>query len=370
MAIVRIALPSVNPFDLVCASPFVRPERCPYCGSQLLQRWGVVQKPLRDTEYAAVLVYRFRCAEPECGRTFRHYPQGVEGADMSMRLRTLAALAWAMGLSLRGVGTVFSAFGAHLGLSRMSVWRAVQQVGVQLRARLRTEQVHHKVRVLGVDGAWVRLGGERVGVMVAVDMGSGHLVHIEVLDEHDPDEVCRWLRPLVTQLGVEVVVTDDLNSYEPICETLGVERQVCQFHTLRWVGKALRELEPQIEERWPKFMWVLDEVRGLVNELPDGGDAQLLEMWRAIQQECGSRPQKEEANALQRLGGLLIKLSEHWPRYRLFLTDRGTALGVPSTNNLTEQCIGNGKVRSRTVRGYKSREGVLAAFLVCALRFA
>jgi transposase-like protein len=367
MAIVRIALPSVN---LSSASPFVRAERCPYCHSQILQRWGAVQKPLRDTEYQTLPVYRFRCTEPECGRTFRHYPQGVESADMSVRLRTLAALAWAMGLSLRGVGTIFSAFGAQLGLSRMSVWRCVQRVGGQLRARLRTEQSRHKVRVLGVDGAWVRLGGERVGVMVAVDMGTGHLVHIEVLDEHDPQEVCRWLRPLVEELGVEVVVTDDLNSYEPICEALGVERQVCQFHMLRWVGKALRELEPQIEERWPQFKWVLDEVRELVNALPEGGDAQLLELWQQIQQECGSRPQTEQANALQRLGGLIIRLSEHWPRYRLFLTERGRELGVPPTNNLTEQCIGNGKVRSRTVRGYKSQDGVLGAFLVCALRLA
>ncbi len=43
---------------------------------------------------------------------------------------------------------------------------------------------------------------------------------------------------------------------------------------------------------------------------------------------------------------------------------------VPATNNLTEQMIGNDKVRSRTVRCYKSRGGVLAAFLVCAARLA
>lgn len=45
------------------------------------------------------------------------------------------------------------------------------------------------------------------------------------------------------------MVTDDLNIYDGVSEQLGVERQVCQFHMLRWVGKALRELEVQIEER-------------------------------------------------------------------------------------------------------------------------
>jgi hypothetical protein len=30
----------------------------------------------------------------------------------------------------------------------------------------------HKVRVLGVDGAWIRLKGQTTGVMVAVDNGT------------------------------------------------------------------------------------------------------------------------------------------------------------------------------------------------------
>lgn len=362
MAIVRIQLPPVN---LTTAA---RPKQCPRCGCEILQRWGRVDKPLRDIEVEQVQVYRFRCTNAGCKATFRHYPDGVDAADMSLRLRLLAALAWSMGLSLRGVGTIFSAFGAELGVSRMSVWRAVQSLAEKMRRHLGTSQTKHKVRVLGVDGAWVRLRGKTTGVMVAVDMGNGQMVQMEVLNERDPEAVCQWLRPLVEELGVEVMVTDDLNIYDGVSEQLGVERQVCQFHMLRWVGKALRELEVQIEEEWPDFNWMLDQVRVLVNDLPQRGDEQLLLMWEAIQKECGSRPQKEEANALHRLAGLLIRLCEHWKRYRLFLTDRGRELGVPSTNNLTEQMIGNGKVRSRTVRGYKSKGGVLAAFMVCALR--
>lgn len=57
---------------------------------------------------------------------------------------------------------------------------------------------------------------------------------------------------------------------------------------------------------------------------------------------------------------------ENWGKYRFYLTERGVELGVPPANNLIEQMIGNGKIRSRTVRGYKSRAGVLGAFLVCA----
>lgn len=362
MAIVLIQLPTVN------ACPGVRARQCPYCGSQLLQRWGGVAKPLRDTdlELEVVQAYRFRCTE--CSRTFRLYPDGVDRADLSQRLRCLAAMAWSMGLSLRGVGTIFSAFGAPL--SRMSVWRAVQDKGEQLHRTAKAHQQKHKVRVLGVDGAWIRLNGETTGVMVAVDMGDGQMVDMEIVDEHDPDAVCRWLKPLVQEFGVEVIVTDDLTIYNTVEQELGVDRQLCRFHMLRWVGKALLDLEKKlsVEEGWPDWPGVIAELKQLVEDMPLKGDDRLMELWRQVQKECGWRKRREQDTPLQSLARLILQLMENWRRYSFYLTERGAQLGVPATNNLTEQMIGNGKIRSRTVRGYKSRGGVLAAFLVCAAR--
>lgn len=366
MAIVLIQLPTVNP------SPAARPKQCPYCTGGVLQRWGAVRKPLRDTDFEAVQAYRFRCTE--CGRTFRHYPDGVDKADLSQRLRCLAAMAWAMGLSLRGVGIIFCAFGEGLAPGRMSVWRAIQEQGEQLRRQAKAQQQKqkHQVRVLGVDGAWIRLNGQTTGVMVAVDMGNGRMVSMEVVDEHDPQAVCRWLKPIVEELGVQVIVTDDLTTYNTVEEELKVGRQACYFHMRRWVGKALDDLEKKlaVEEGWPDWVRVIAEVRLLVEQMPKEGDERLLELWQQVQRECGPRHPKEEATPLQRLAGVLVQLMEKWSRYRFYLTEEGAQLGVPATNNLTEQMIGNGKVRSRTVRGYKSVGGVLAAFMVCAARLA
>jgi transposase-like protein len=291
---------------------------------------------------------------------------------MSQRLRCLAAIAWALGLSLRGVGIIFSAFGEELRLGKSSVWRAVQEKGEELRRTAKAHQQKHKVRVLGVDGAWIRLNGQTTGVMVAVDMGNGQMVSMEVVDEHDPDAVCRWLRPLVREFGVEVIVTDDLTTYNTVEEELKVERQLCRFHMLRWVGKSLLELEKKlaVEESWPDWPQVLTEVKQLVEELPPKGDERLLELWQQVQRECGFRKRREQDTPLQSLVRLILQLMENWRKYRLYLTEKGAQLGVPATNNLTEQMIGNGKVRSRTVRGYKSVGGVLAAFMVCAARLA
>src|SRR5438105_1289948 len=377
MAIVLIQMPSVNPDP----SSLPRLQKCPnpQCNSEILQRWGIVSKPLRDTEWEEIQVYRYRCIQ--CKHTFRHYPEGVDKADQSKRLRCLAAMAWSMGLSLRGVGTIFSAFGQGLGIGRSSVWRAraVQEMAAQLRSKAHSTQHKHKVRVLGVDGAWIRLNGESTGVMVAVDMGDGQLVSMEVLDEHDPQAVSEWLRPMVAEFGVEVIVTDDLTTYNTVEEELGVERQLCYFHMRRWVGKSLLDLEKklEVEESWPDWPpdWpvVIEEVKQLVEEMPPKGDERLLELWQQVQKECGYRKRREEDSPLQKLARLILQLTENWRKYRLYLTEKGAQLGqlgVPATNNLTEQMIGNGKICSRTVRGYKSKEGVLAAFLVCAARFA
>src|SRR5205823_1758933 len=137
MAIVLIHMPTVNPDPTSLA----RPRQCPRCDCEILQRWGIVSKPLRDPEWEEVQVYRYRCTR--CKHTFRHYPDGVDTADQSKRLRCLAAMAWSMGLSLRGVGTIFCAFGQGLGIGRSSVWRAVQELAAQLRSRAGTTQHKH-----------------------------------------------------------------------------------------------------------------------------------------------------------------------------------------------------------------------------------
>ena len=52
-----------------------RPTVCRYCQGQTFQRWGAVQKPVRDPHYRSGQVYRDRNCH--CHRTFRHYPQAL-----------------------------------------------------------------------------------------------------------------------------------------------------------------------------------------------------------------------------------------------------------------------------------------------------
>ena len=74
---------------------------------------------------------------------------------------------------------VLAAFGVKIG--RVSVWRDVQELG-QSRQK---ECNWQPVRVLGVDGAYVRGWRETQPVMVAVNMGNGQPVAIGKIDEKE-----------------------------------------------------------------------------------------------------------------------------------------------------------------------------------------
>jgi len=341
MAIVVLKLPAVK------RSEEVRPAKCPYCDGQTFQRWGKVRKPVCDVHCRAVWVYRYRCCR--CRRTFRHYPAGSSRADQTERLKRLVVIGWTLGLSYRRVCYLLS--GLQVSLSAMSVWRDAQEQAQHLQR----QNCWRRVRVLGVDGAWVRGWGAQQPVLVAVDLGQGEVVALGRVNEHDPQAVQRWLHSLVQRLGVSVIVTDDLAVYAKISETLQLGHQVCQFHVRRWVGRALKGLQQTVPKEW---QWVLGEVHELIEYLPPEGDKRLYALWKQV--AVRRRGSGHALNALEQLRDLLLRLSQRWESYCTFQSEPQ----VPWTNNGSEQAIGRMKMRARTVRGYKTWEGMHTGLLL------
>ena len=343
MAIITLRLTAVN------SHPEGRPSSCRYCGHSILQKWGTVTKPVRDSQLQQVLVHRYYCTQ--CHRTSRHYPPGIERADQSLRLQQLAALCWQFGFSTRNVSGLFNAFG--VSLAHMSVWRDVQKQA----ASLCQKRPRPPMRVLGLDGVYGRVAGQPHAATVVVDPGNGQLISLAAIDEHAVEQVVAWLKPLVVELGIEVLVTDDLNEAAQVAEQLGLQHQVCQFHLIRWVERALRELQSEIQTEW---RWALERIHLLVKELPATGSAELFALYEQLPAERKAR--RARASPMYRLRQLVLRLSEHWGRYRLY-QERSD---VPRTNNRTEQAIGRWRTRSRSVRGFKSAGGLQSAFWVCA----
>lgn len=343
MAIITLRLSVVN------SHPTERPTVCRYCGHPVLQKWRSVAKPIRDSQMKQVVVQRYRC--DHCQRTFRHYPVGVERADQSVRLQQLAALCWQFGFSTRNVSGLFNAFGVTL--AHMSVWRDVQQRA----AALRQTKPRPALRVLGVEGVYGRVAGQPHAATIAVDPGTGHLITLAEIAEHSVAQVVTWLKPWATELGIEVLVSDDLAEYGQVAEQLGLAHQVCHFHLSRWVERALRELQGALHV---KGHGLLERLRQLVREWPITGPPELLTLYEQL--PAVRKRRRARASPLYRLKQLVLHLSEHWSEYRLY-QERSD---VPRTNNRAEQAIGRWRTRSRSVRGFKSASGWQSAFWVCA----
>jgi len=343
MAIVVLKLPNVK------RKTESRPRKCRYCKGNTFQRWGQVNKPVKDTRVRNVKVYRYRCCQ--CKRTFRHYPEGNTSADQTERLRLFAILLWSLGLSHRSSSLILS--GLNVRVSFMTIWRDVQAESQKIKKRNQWKPV----RVLGLDGAYVLGWGEKQPVLVVVDLGTGEPITVGYINEYDPQAVIRWLRPLVQRHGISIIVTDDLSSYKVVAEKLQLGHQICQFHVRRWVGKTLKELAATIPKEW---LWVVEEVRQLLDILHPEGSQRLHALWKQLP---GRRSRNDQArSAMEQLRDLLVRLSRDWHTYCTFQSEPE----VPWTNNATERAIGRMKMRARTVRGYKSWQGMQSGLMLAS----
>ena len=320
---VRFTLPEVKEY------PDTRPSSCPHCAGVAFHRHALVEKPIKDFYINRVAVVRYKCVE--CGRTFRSYPSGVDGHAQSERLRAVAALSWALGLSHRSVGHLLTALGCEL--SRMSSWRDVQEAGKLAMGECKG-RVSERVRVVGADETVVKVKGEKSVVGFVMDAASGRLVGIDLLVERDSAGFMDWLSDYARELGVRAIVSDDLSTYKPVAEELGLEHQVCLAHVRKNVSRRLYEIEG-----WD---WHRARIWQLLSELPEGGGAELLRMERKVRENVELRR-------------LVVELSDKWRS----LTRHKQVKGLPETNNCTERVIGRSKVRYKTIRGYKSVDGML-----------
>jgi transposase-like protein len=271
-------------------------------------------------------------------------------------MRAQAAIGWIFGMSYRNSSRYLGGLG--ISLSRMSIWRDVQE-----RAEgLEKEGYWKPVRVLGVDGAYVRGWGKTQPVLVAVDMGTGQPVTVGYVDEKDPQAVKRFLEPLMQRLGVSVIVTDDLSSYKQAAEALQLEHQICQFHVRRWVGQAVHELKASLPPEW---VGVAEEVKQILRDLPIEGDKRLVALSRQFPpSQWGSLGQ--EWSPVDKLRALIVRLVQNWAQFRVF----DWQPDVPWTNNTTERVIGKMKMRARTVRGYKTWPGMASGLMAAGVGVA
>lgn len=188
MPIVNLKLPELeNHLDN-------RPQHCPNCEGQILQRWGRISKSITDKKDHLAGGYRFRC--DECKHTFRGYPQEIDRSSQSKRVRRLAAIAIALGMSSRDAADLFAKMG--ITLSHTTIWRDGRELLAQFKGRTKL------LRRYSVDTKYIHSVSNKLGVVVVVELKHGDYKVLGVVDEYNPRTVKSWLESIVRDINIEV----------------------------------------------------------------------------------------------------------------------------------------------------------------------
>jgi transposase-like protein len=270
---------------------------------------------------------------------------------------------YGLGLSCSAASHLLGVLGMEL--SRMSVWRDAQEAGEALRK----SRPSGRVRVMGADETVFKVRGQEVAVGFVVDAQSGKTLGFEVLFEGNGGAFRRWLEPYVEELGVEVLVSDDNDSYGVAAAELGLSHQLCIAHVRKYVAKRassiLEQAEKEYDEKDKKLRKLSEDLKalkGLLKELPEEGGKRIGRLhreylWAAPPTRKGQ--EAKGATAAYRMRMLTLELWQRWNKMRLHLSR--PELGLNGTNNASERGIGRSKVRYKTMRGYKSICGMTNA---------
>ena len=361
---IRVTLPKVEP------AIYEEPQECPYegCEGHYFKAHGVKgeNKPVRDLEHQEVRSYRRKCLT--CKRTFRVYPRGVsKGGQQTKRLKAMSVLLYVLGISYGGVADFLAALGVALG--KTTVYENVQEAGVASRQRQGAEIAGGGSRlVIGSDGTYVKVKGEKVGIQVVVDDQDEDLLGLEIIVSEGSDEIEGLIREIAEQVEAEVLVSDDLDSYKDVADELGMEHQICRNHVKRNVDDLVEELSaqheaqqetipPGVETSPQQFDTDLDLLAELVGERPDEAPDQLRALYHRYK-AAPKPPQGQRHTVWYRMRMLITRLWERWQRLTVDL--RRVELEMDGTNNSSERVIGWWiKERYRTMRGYKRTLSIL-----------
>lgn len=360
---IRMRLPKVDQTE------WAEPEGCPAeeCqGKYFKVHQRQCTKQLLDPDHGRVTARRYQCMS--CKRTFRVYPRGVSRAQRSDRLKGIGIMFYVLGLSYGGVEDALAALG--WAGSKSSTYRDVQGAGEGVQ-RIRQAQGARKVLVAGADTTFVVCNREQVTIAVGVDALTQGVLEIELVDAESIEALKPFVENLVDTFEIEVLLSDDQDSYKRLADDLAIQHGICRAHVNRNVAKlvadlaerALRRpdpLPPGMAVTIDDFLADLEYAQLIVAFRPLTGNEQLRQLHQRYQAAPAPAP-GEHASMWYRFRLALLRWWNRWPRITLDQEWRGPdGQQLDGTNNATERVIGWWiKERYRTMRTYKRPQSVL-----------
>lgn len=361
----KLILPVINPEQIT------KPEKCPHkkCSGKHFKVHQEVKKAIRDSKYTEVRVLRYECLK--CRRTFRVYPQGVQKAHVSQRVKGMAVMLYVLGLSYGGVAIVMEALGVFLG--KTSVYRAVQAAGKAVPGMKRTELFSgYRTKAIGADITRVKCKGKWLPIGVIVDPINGLVLSIDHLSGEDAEELQKWIEPVAEMVGAHTLVTDDADAFKQVADQSGLDQQVCKSHVVRNTEELIASISQSIETdedtslaqiqiEPTQALADLRRLRELIHSRQPNQQAEVQALYERYAQAAPPR-KGSPASVAYRMRNLFLDRWNLWPRltyYRTWKDKEGKPI-LDGTNNANERAIGWWvKERYRSMRGYKREQSVL-----------
>jgi transposase-like protein len=304
---------------------------------------AITKRHISDPKIDTIIQRRMMC--PFCKTTWTVRLQGVsDGRQRTDRLICIGVVLYMLGLSYRGVEQFLTMFGWQG--SKSTIERDLAQSGQKAKA-LHIQSLRMGVRVLGVDGTGARMAGQsRAGMLFFVDIDNAKLLFAVRANETDSRQVRRHVQEIVDMVGAEHLRTDELSVYDRASE--GIEHTICLAHWLKSKCRRAWELSCKFK------------AEGLLYE-----SEMMLELKRLLHEKWPLPQLPEEIERFVRrfinchrgTHGKANRLLQHIERTWPYI---GRGPGDP-TNNVTERLIGlTYKIRSKTMRGFKSWDKALA----------
>lgn len=337
-----------------------------------------VRKKIVDAQHRDVRAWRYQCVT--CGSTFRVYPEGVNGKQISKRVNGMAVMLYILGLSYGAVELMLGGLG--LAVSKSSVYRVVKAVSQKVPG-LSSEALYQRkytTKAIGADVTSVRCNGMWITVGIVVDAINGLVISIDELPGQEAEQLKAWLGPILEAVDADVLVTDDADAFKKISDETGRSHQVCKSHVVRNTEALVKDLTTLIQSGQDQSLEGIEitpeqaledltALEAMIHRRCPGDQACLENIY--LRYANAPRPGKGKQHSVAyRMRNLFMDRWNLWPRltfYRSWKDEYGNEI-LDGTNNHCERAIGwRIKERYRSMRGYKQETSALGVSRLIAL---
>ncbi len=206
---------------------------------------------------------------------------------------------------------------------------------------------------------------------VALDALAGEVLEVELVEGESADTLRAFLQGLQTEYGMEVLVSDDQDSYKVLADELALEHSICRAHVNRNAGAPWARITGELAQQalQADISPPPGVMRTATNCPPTWSivNGSLRYVHPRVRSNCHNssttiKPHPHRLKALwYRFRLALLRWSNNWQRLTFDQRwNRQHEAHLDGTNNVAERAIGRWiKERYRTMRTYKRPASLL-----------